>query len=297
MTYRIDDRHKPLIIGYIFISMILLSFLLTSCESSPVSLHPEYPISPSQPADQSELAKNDRPIQDIVVWSLGGNGWAIQLGSRLLVFDYVEVADPQASPPDLRSLITGYINPSEMNIDELLVFVTHSHPDHFDPIIFDWQDEIDNISYFFGWQADDNPDYHYLVGPRAVFETEDMHIFTINSHHAGVPEVAFLIKIDGLTVYFNGDYMSAYEEDFEYLHTITNRIDIAFVIGWPYPDHQQFQQAILLEKLFQPEFIFASCRQGDQEKCHDYSDLLHENEVEAIIRYSEKRGQSFTIPH
>jgi len=40
-----------------------------------------------------------------------------------------------------------------------------------------------------------------LTSPQAG----GLEIATINSHHSGIPEVAWLIKADGLVVYHNGD--------------------------------------------------------------------------------------------
>jgi hypothetical protein len=162
-------------------------------------------------------------------------------------------------------------------------------------VIFEWQENVDNITYIFGWQAGGNPDHHYLIGPRAHGEIGSLNVFTINSHHAGVPEVAYLVQINGITIYHNGDYMSSYVEDFEYLKTISDHIDIAFVIGWPYIDHQHFQQAILLADMFSPEHIFAICREGDEEKCRQFKDLLPEYGGEATIEYADRRGDEFNI--
>ena len=46
-----------------------------------------------------------------------------------------------------------------------------------------------------------------------------------------MPEVAFLVKVDGLVVYHNGDYMMDYRADFPYLQQHAKRVDLAFVLG------------------------------------------------------------------
>jgi hypothetical protein len=254
------------------------------------------PLSPSPQADSPTESIVDRSNLNIYIWSLGGNGWALRFGNRLLIFDYVESTDP--NPPatgETRNLRRGYINPEEIMDYEVYVFVTHSHQDHYDPVILEWQDVVDDITYFFGWQAGDNPEHHYLIGPRAHTQSGSVQVFTINSHHAGVPEVAYLVQINGITIYHNGDYMSSYVEDFEYLKTISDHIDIAFVIGWPYINHQHFQQAILLTEMFYPEYLFAICREGDEEKCLQFANLLVEHGVDATVQYAEQRGGEFII--
>jgi L-ascorbate metabolism protein UlaG (beta-lactamase superfamily) len=271
--------------------------MLIACGPITRPIQTEFPLSPSQQAVSPTDSNEERSNFNIYMWSLGGNGWALKLGNRLLIFDYVESTDP--SPPEngeMRNLRHGYISTEEIKDYEVYVFVTHSHQDHYDPVILEWQEDVDNIRYFFGWQADDNPEYHYMIGPRAHTQSGSVEVFTINSHHAGVPEVAYLVQINGITIYHNGDYMSSYVEDFEYLQTISDHIDIAFVIGWPYMDHQHFKQAILLADMFYPEYLFASCREGEVEKCRQFADLLVDYGVDALVQYSDQRGNEFVIP-
>jgi len=132
-----------------------------------------------------------------------------------------------------------------------------------------------------------------MVGPRAHTQSGDVEVYTINSHHAGVPEVAFLVKVDGVTIYHNGDYLASYLEDYEYLRTITHRIDIAFVIGWPFVNHQHFQQAVLLAEMFHPTYVFTINREGDEDKSRQFAELLAEHGVEATVLYAEHRGDDF----
>jgi L-ascorbate metabolism protein UlaG (beta-lactamase superfamily) len=270
--------------------------MLTACGPITSPSQTVSPLSPSPQTDDHTESTEDRSDLTIHIWSLGGNGWALGIGHRLLIFDYVESTDP--NPPaanEARNLQRGYINTEEVKEYEVYVFVTHSHQDHYDPVILEWENAVDNITYFFGWQAGDNPDHHYLIGPRAHGEFGSLKVFTINSHHAGVPEVAYLVQINGITIYHNGDYMSSYVEDFEYLKTISDQIDIAFVIGWPYIDHQHFQQARFLADMFYPEYLFAICREGDEERCRQFKELLIEYGVDANIGSADRRGEEFVI--
>ncbi|MFX0145372.1 MAG: MBL fold metallo-hydrolase [Candidatus Hodarchaeota archaeon] len=277
-------------------SLLIFSTILTACGPITRPDQTVIPPSPSPQADSPAESAEDRSDPDIHIWSLGGNGWALVLGNRLLIFDYVESTDPNPPAADeARNLQRGYINTEEIKDYEVYVFVTHSHQDHYDPVIFEWQEDVDTIRYIFGWQAGHNPDHHYLIGPRAHGEIGSLKVYTINSHHAGVPEVAYLVQINGTAIYHNGDYMSSYVEDFEYLKSISDHIVIAFVIGWPYIDHQQFQQALLLSDLFSPDHLFAICREGDEEKCRQFKDLLIQYGIDANIEYPDRRGDEFII--
>ena len=184
----------------------------------------------------------------------------------------------------------------ELRAFDAYVFMTHSHADHFDRVILDWQQRVDDIAYSFGWKAGDNPQHHCVVGPRAQAQAGDVEVYTINSHHAGVPEVAFLVKAGGYTIYHNGDYRAEYLEDYAYLATITDHIDIAFVIGHPFVDHPYFQQAVRLSELFHPTYVFAMNREGEEHKCREFGELLAEHVAGVNVVSGERRGDLFACP-
>jgi len=167
-----------------------------------------------------------------VIWYLGHCGYAVRTQNHLLVFDYQEKQDgrqPKTRPPQ-PALVNGWIEPAEIRNQRVRVFVSHSHADHYDPVIFSWKGAVSDIAYHFGWKAADEPSYHYLAGPRAELKSGGIEIATINSHHSGVPEVAWLIKVDGLVLYHNGDCQPDDPvSEHSFLKTKTDTIDVAFV--------------------------------------------------------------------
>jgi L-ascorbate metabolism protein UlaG (beta-lactamase superfamily) len=171
-------------------------------------------------------------VPGVSVRYLGHCGYAVRTRDHFLIFDYQERCDGRQAKtkPARPSLASGWIVPEEIKDLKVRVFVSHSHEDHFDPVIFSWRKVIPDISYFFGWKAEADPSDAYLVGPRAELESGGLEIATINSHHSGVPEVAWLVKVDGLVIYHNGDCLPddpASEHGF--LRTKAEAIDIAFV--------------------------------------------------------------------
>jgi len=227
---------------------------------------------------------------------LGANGWAVTIGQRVLIFDYQEETDPSPPPYGERDLAHGYIDPEELAGLDVCVFVTHSHFDHYDRVIYRWERELESIVYVFGWEAGANPDHHYLDEWREHLSLDGMEIYTIYSHHSGVPEVAYLVLVDDVILYHNGDYKADYESDFEYLRTIVDRIDVAFLIGHPVADHAYFQQALRMAELFDVGTIFPMNREGEAYRCHDYASLLIEHGVESTILVAEVRGDVSEIP-
>jgi hypothetical protein len=93
-----------------------------------------------------------RNEKEAYIWYLGHSGWAIQTKSHFLIFDYWERTESE------RALANGHIRPEEIRDQNVIVFVSHGHPDHFDPRVLEWKDEVPRITYVFGWEADEDPD-------------------------------------------------------------------------------------------------------------------------------------------
>jgi L-ascorbate metabolism protein UlaG (beta-lactamase superfamily) len=187
-----------------------------------------------------------KPLENgqAIVWSLGHCGFAVKTRSRLLIFDYSSRGWPRPAKP---SLANGFVDPKEIEDLDVTVFVSHSHGDHFDPVIFDWKSAIKDIRYVFGWNARKGERTIDLPAPRASTSIRGMEVFTVNDEHNDVPEAAYLVKVDGLNIYHLGDYvgaLDAFKDDMAYLRKIAGRIDLAFI--------EQLRQAESLE----PRIVF-----------------------------------------
>jgi L-ascorbate metabolism protein UlaG (beta-lactamase superfamily) len=193
------------------------------------------------------------------VWYLGHCGFAVKAGNRLLIFDYQEDRDGQQSKvrPAKPALDNGWINPEEIKHLSVRVFASHSHDDHYDPVVLDWKKTVPDIEYFFGWNVSDDTSLHCLMGPRAGYKSKELEIATINSHHSGVPEVAWLVKVDGLVIYHNGDCQPADPvAEYDHLKKEADRIDIAFVPPVHDESLKYTKQNAELFRRFSPQFVF-----------------------------------------
>ncbi len=172
------------------------------------------------------------------LWYLGHCGWAIKTKNNLLVFDYFGAGANPSEP----SLANGHLEPSEIADQNLTVFVTHEHQDHFDTSIFDWRDKAKSTTYVMGFKMAELPpeqiqgfaeqEYEY-VGPREQKTINGMDINTIASNDAGV---GFLVDVDGLTIYHAGDHAGwregerdGFMQEIDYLAEQVNHVDFAFV--------------------------------------------------------------------
>jgi len=230
------------------------------------------------------------------VWYLGHCGFAVKTSGHFLIFDYQERRDgPQAKVrPERPSLAAGWIDPQEIKGLKVRVFVSHSHDDHYDPVILGWKEAIPDIFYYFGWKAADGPAYRHLVAPRAELSAGGLDISTINSHHSGVPEVAWLVRVDGLVIYHNGDCQpddpaSAYS----YLRSKAARIDLAFVPP-VYEDGQKYtiQNLDLFEK-FSIGIVFPMHVQAGGSRYLEFRNAIQAKVPGLSVRVPMRMGERF----
>lgn len=239
------------------------------------------------------------------VWYLRHSGWAVRLGGALLVFDYQEsMGLEEVSDATPRNLENGFLNPEELRGLDVYVFVSHAHGDHFDPVIFGWQGRIEHLTYFIGW--DEEPRSHCerfagrsaacytLGGPRAKAVLDRIHVYTINSAHNGIPEVAYLVRYRDWVVYHNGDYMADYVADHAYLKTITDRIDLAFVQGAPTHRWPHLARAVHMTREFRVPVLFPM-HFRDQEMCRSFVADVAAEGVSAQVTCPTARGQRFVV--
>ena len=129
------------------------------------------------------------------VWYLAHSGFSVQTESSFLIFDYY-LDEPKGG-----TIEQGVIDPKELAEKNVIVFVSHNHDDHFNPVVFEWQKTIPNIRYILSNDIPEIPNAT-MIGPDDTVEQEDLVVKTYRSTDEGV---AFLVQIDGLAIYHAGD--------------------------------------------------------------------------------------------
>lgn len=122
---------------------------------------------------------------------LNHSGFLVETQNKVLVFDYYT----QRGRFD-------FFDPQIYQGKDIVFFVSHGHNDHFDERILDW---AGTVSYVI---SDDTKLTSYFQGevlyvkPHATYEFHGMQIETLLSNDAGV---AFVVEVDGKTIYHAGD--------------------------------------------------------------------------------------------
>ncbi len=244
----------------------------------------------------SPLLKKKLKAGEATIWYLGNSGWAIKTKSKLLIFDYHTFIGPQADEPWLAN---GHINPEEIKDQDVYVFVTHEHEDHFNPVIFDWMKSIDGIKYILGF-APEKASKAVVLLPREIKTINDMEVSTIASTDAGV---GFLIKVDGLTIFHAGDHAckqkdlkGPYTAEIDYLADKSNGVDLAFlpITGCGFRDPEAVKNGIFytLERL-KPDVMFPMHVLGFEYQYEEFARNAEKENTKTKYACAENKGDYF----
>ena len=123
------------------------------------------------------------------------SGFSAACGDTILIFDYWRGEDGELDESRQlnREILSGY--------QHIIVFISHEHPDHMDPVVFEWKD-LPGISYIV---ASDMPvgTRGKRMAPGDTFEPcPDVIVSAFDSTDLGV---SFLADFHGLRIFHAGD--------------------------------------------------------------------------------------------
>jgi len=185
-------------------------------------------------------AQLTEPLKDgaAVVCHLGHSGWAVRTKSHFLVFDYAKFG----ATPDEPSILNGCFCLDELGDQNITVFSSHAHGDHYMPVIFEWKQKAPDITYVMGFDPEKQTGYT-MIPPGQTQTVNGMEITTIESNDSGE---GFLVKVDGVTVFHPGDHANRnqdfsgpFKKEIDTLADKGVKVDILFtpVSGCGFPDH------------------------------------------------------------
>lgn len=169
---------------------------------------------------------------------LYNSGFVVETKDFLIIFDYfldkVHNGDKCVS--------NGALGAEDLKIDKkILVFASHSHNDHFNPVILKWMEIRSDIDYILSSDinVNKNADNIHILSPYDSLKLYNVVIKVFGSTDIGV---SFLINVDGVDIFHAGDLNWWYwwddtDEEKEYAERMFkqeiekikgNNIDIAF---------------------------------------------------------------------
>jgi ankyrin repeat protein len=262
---------------------------LLKAKGADVALREEHTVRPSYLERVHEDGEAD-------VLYLGNAGWAVKTSNRLMIFDYTE----SARPADESSWLNGHILPEEIKGQDVYVFVTHGHADHFTPAIYEWNKPTKNIEYIFGFKPDAIPDYVQTMNPREEKIVDGMTIRTIASTDTGV---GFLVRVDGLVILHTGDHANRtkelekpFSDEIDYLAEMGLTPDLAFISvkGCGFRDTEAVKTGVYyaLRKL-KPKTMFPMHASGDEYFYRTFSEEAAKEKFRTEFVCAENKGDAF----
>ncbi|MBU3214412.1 MBL fold metallo-hydrolase [Clostridium estertheticum] len=125
------------------------------------------------------------------------SGFVVKTENHFLIFDYYK----EPIENQHKSLLSSE-NIKEM--ENVYVFSSHSHADHYNPKILEWEKYNDKIQYILSSDIKtdkDKSNYNFMgEGDEKVFQ--DIYVKAYGSTDIGI---SFLVKVDGLTIFHAGD--------------------------------------------------------------------------------------------
>lgn len=187
------------------------------------------------------------------------SSFVVETQNHILIFDYTT-----NSYIDNMNLMDSFIG----NEKKVLVFVTHGHRDHFDPVILTWVEYNDKIKYII---SDDifintNNENIYYIDKYNSLKFNNIIIETYGTTDRGL---SYLVKLDDLTIYHSGDLNwwhwknddneTQIKEETDFKKEIDiikgNNIDIAFVPVDPRLDKSYYLGGEYFAKTIKPKLL------------------------------------------
>lgn len=131
---------------------------------------------------------------------LFNSGFIVETENHLLIFDYFKDS-PVSGEKNRRN---GAIGKEDLNTDKgIVVFSSHSHRDHFNPVIFEWRNIRPNIKYVLSSDIEEvKKENINFISAYEELILEDVYIKAYGSTDMGI---SFFVKVDGITLFHSGD--------------------------------------------------------------------------------------------
>lgn len=226
------------------------------------------------------------------------SGFAVETQNHFLVFDYFNDTPNNSA----RSLSNGVVSPSDFPVDkQILVFVTHQHRDHFNPIIFNWDKNHSNIKYILSSDIElgEYKNNYFQLDKYETLKINNVEISTFGSTDLGV---SYLASVDGVTIFHGGDLNWWHWKEFsreqqlkeeldfkaEVNKLIGKKIDIAFIPVDPRLEEHYYLAGEYFINVIKPKLLIPIHFADNCNITKVFAEKINDNSKVAII---EKRGQ------
>jgi len=236
---------------------------------------------------------------EAVIWYTGHSGWVVKTKDHVLVFDYWQ----RGREPDNCCLNNGWIAPEELKNENVYVFVSHSHGDHYDQRIFDWNEKVDNITYVFGFPSTDKRAEINYIEPRNQKKVGDVKVTTLASNDSGE---GFIVEVDGVKILHPGDHANKndemtddYKSEIDYFASNYSDVDIAFfpISGCGFRNKTAVYNGVYyaIEKM-NPKLVLPMHGLGREYQYEEFAEEAGKKGYDAKYACAANKGDRFFYP-
>lgn len=129
------------------------------------------------------------------------SSFSVETENYLLIFDYFK---DEVDGGEKR-IANGAVGSSDLATDKkVIVFSSHSHGDHFNPVILKWRDINPDIEYVLSDDIviEESCDKIHVMGP---YESIKLGEVTIKSYGSTDLGISFMVYVDGKNIFHAGD--------------------------------------------------------------------------------------------
>lgn len=235
----------------------------------------------------------------VKVTYLAHSGFAVETENHVMIFDYYR------DVPKDGGLKDGIIRPEEFSHKKMVVFSSHHHGDHFNRVILDWKNQFSDLCYVLSSDIEEGE----ITDKISAGEKKDYGSFLVEALPSTDEGVAFLVEVDGFTIYHAGDLNNwqwqgetkkwKKDQQKRYAETIEKlsgkRLDIAFAPLDPRLESHALDGILLLLEKAEVHHLFPMhlwSRYSFMSKIQEDSRM--EPYLSALVTY-EKRGEQWEI--
>lgn len=126
------------------------------------------------------------------------SGFEVKTNNHFLIFDYFK------KPAEMNEKTKQLLNMENLKkLQNVFVFSSHSHEDHFNPEILEFEKYNPQIEYVLSSDINVENKHNYNI----MREGEELHLRDLSIKAYGSTDlgISFLVKVDGLTIFHAGD--------------------------------------------------------------------------------------------
>jgi L-ascorbate metabolism protein UlaG (beta-lactamase superfamily) len=216
--------------------------------------------------------------------------FVVETRNHLLIFDYI---------PNKNIDNTSFMNKFICQDKDILIFVTHGHGDHFDPVILKWSNYNPKVTYIISDDISFDEKIHtlfYMEKYRSL-KLQDVSIETYGTTDKGL---SYFVHCDGLNIYHAGDLnwwhwkknapKTQEKEALDYKKEVNmlkgKDIDIAFVPVDPRLEEFYYLGGEYFASRIKPHLLVPMHFRDERHITHQFSDKLKGQPIKDVKVWS-----------